>query len=86
MTLDAKDDKDLERMQKVLDTRDKINYFAGVLDGIEQMMDNRDDDDWVNYFWYDVSNNLADARNDGKKLGMKVSDNDDQEHTASEDF
>ena len=84
--LDAKDDKDLERMQKVLNTRDKINYFAGVLNGIEQMMDNRDDDDWVNYFWYYVSNNLADARNDGKKLGMKVSDNDDQEHTASEDF
>jgi hypothetical protein len=84
--MDAKDDKDLERMQKVLNTRDKINYFAGVLNGIEQMMDNRDDDDWVNYFWYYVSNNLADARNDGKKLGMKVSDNDDQEHTASEDF
>ncbi len=77
MPLDAKDDKDLERMQKVLDTRDKINYFNGVLDGIERMMDNWDDHDWVNYFWYEVSNDLADARNEGKKLGMKVGDNDD---------
>ena len=77
MPLDAKDDKDLERMQKVLDTRDKINYFNGVLDGIERMMDNWDDHDWVNCFWYEVSNDLADARNEGKKLGMKVGDNDD---------
>lgn len=77
MPWDAKDDEDVQHFKKTLDTRDKLNYLEGVLEGINQVMNNADDADHVNYIWYEFNKDLEDTIDEAKKLGMKVEKDND---------
>ena len=71
--------EDVKNYKKMLDIRDKLKYLEGVLDGINQVMDNPDDADYVNYIWHEFTRELDETVTEAKKLGMKVESYDDLE-------
>lgn len=79
MPWDANDDEDVKKYKKVLDTRDKMQYLEGVLDGINQLMDNSDEPDYAYYLWHEVRGKLDSAYDEAKELGIKVIEGQDND-------
>lgn len=77
MPWDAKDDEDVQHFKKTLDTRDEMNYLEGILEGIDQVMNNYNDTDYVYNLWHEVRGKLDDAYDKAKELGMKVEKDND---------